>query len=53
MLTYAQEHRIASLVIECVPDQQGTKAIALHNGFAYAGNEDSCDVYRKELKDQF
>lgn len=52
MLTYAQEHCIPSLVIECVPDQQGTKAIALHNGFAYAGNEDGCDVYRRELKDQ-
>lgn len=51
MLSYAREHRIPSLVIECVPEQQGTKAIALKNGFAYVGNEDQCEVYRRNLMD--
>lgn len=49
LLAYAQEHCIPSLVIECVPEQQGTKAIALKNGFSYVGREDGCDIYWREL----
>lgn len=51
LLAYAHEHHISSLVIECAPEQQGTKAVALQNGFVYVGNVDQCDVYRRVLVD--
>ncbi len=37
--------RTSGLLIECVPDQQVTKHIALQNQFVYAGRQDGCDVY--------
>lgn len=43
------EDRTKSLVIECLPEQSATKKIALRNGFAYEGNVDGCDVYRRKL----
>ena len=52
LLTYARAHHIPSLVIECVPEQQGTKAIALQCGFVYVGNVDQCDVYRNVLTEK-
>lgn len=52
LLAYARAHHIPSLVIECVPEQQGTKAIALQSGFVYAGKSDQCDVYRSVLTEE-
>lgn len=40
---------VNSLVIECDPEQEATKRIALKNGFVYEGYEDECDVYRLKL----
>ena len=37
-------------VIECVPRQEATQAIARKNGFSYLGMEDGCQVYQKKLK---
>lgn len=39
----------ASCVIECDPDQQSSKRIALKNGFIYEGEDDGCEVYRLKL----
>ena len=33
-------------VIECVPEQEATKRIALRYGFTYEGREDGLDIYR-------
>ncbi|MEA5050579.1 MAG: GNAT family N-acetyltransferase [Oscillospiraceae bacterium] len=41
--------RTKSLVIECSPEQSATKKIALRNGFAYEGNVDGCEVYRRKI----
>ena len=38
-----EQHR--DLVIECLPEQETSKQIALSNGFEYHGNVDGCDVY--------
>lgn len=35
-----------NLVIECVPDQEKTKHLALTNGFTYIGNIDNLDVFK-------
>ena len=36
------------LVIECVPEQEKTKHLALSNGFTYMGNINALDVYRRK-----
>ena len=41
-----QERR--QLVIECAPQQQATKCIAVRKGFRYQGLIDGLDVYRLE-----
>ena len=38
-----EQHR--DLVIDCLPEQETSKQIALSNGFEYRGNVDGCDVY--------
>lgn len=38
------------LVIECVPEQEKTKHIALVNGFIYQGNFDGLDVFRRNTQ---
>ncbi len=38
------------LVIECVPEQQITKHLALSNGFTYTGNIDNLDVFRLKVQ---
>lgn len=38
-----------SCVIECDPEQQSSKRIAMKNGFIYEGNDDGCEVYRLHL----
>ncbi len=43
------KYRMKSLVIECSPEQSATRKIALRNGFAYEGNVDGCDVYRRKI----
>lgn len=43
------EGQYSSAVIECVPQQEVTKAIARKNGFHYMGIGDGCEIYRKEL----
>ena len=37
---------IHSCVIECDPEQEVSKRIALKHGFVYEGEDDGCDVYR-------
>lgn len=44
------EARYAGAVIECVPQQEATKAIARKNRFGYVGIKDGCEIYRKELQ---
>lgn len=41
--------RTGTLVLECAPAQQATRAIALQNRFVYAGREDGCDIYKLRL----
>lgn len=41
--------RTRTLVLECVPAQQATRAIALQNHFVYAGREDGCHIYKLRL----
>lgn len=38
------------LVIECVPEQEKTKHLALSNGFTYTGNIDHLDVFRLKVQ---
>ncbi len=33
-------------VIECSPEQEATKRIAVKNGFAYCGTTDGCEIYK-------
>lgn len=35
-----------NLILECVPEQTATRAIAQRNGFVWEGNRDGCDIYR-------
>ncbi|MBO2526760.1 MAG: GNAT family N-acetyltransferase [Clostridiales bacterium] len=37
------------LVIECVPEQEKTKHLALANGFTYIGNIDNLDVFKLKI----
>lgn len=37
-------------MIECVPQQEATQAIARKNGFCYVGTEDGCEIFQKELQ---
>lgn len=39
-----------SAIIECIPQQEATKAVARKNGFHYVGIKDGCEIYRKELR---
>lgn len=39
-----------NLVIECVPEQEKTKHLALSNGFTYTGHFDQLDVFRLQLQ---
>ena len=48
MIAKAREMR-KDLVIECVPEQEITKHIALSNGFSYTGRIDHLDVYRLRM----
>lgn len=42
--------KYSGAVIECVPKQEATKAIARKLGFHFAGTEDGCEIYQKELR---
>lgn len=44
-LTKAAEMK-KDLIIECVPEQEKTKHLALSNGFTHTGNFDNLDVFR-------
>lgn len=46
LIEYAKGSDINSVVIECDPEQEVSKHIALKNGFLYEGEDDGCDVYR-------
>jgi len=37
------------LAIECDPNQEASKKIALKSGFSYSGRLDNLDVYRLKL----
>ena len=39
-----------NLVIECVPEQEITKHLALSNGFIYTGNIDNLDVFMLKVQ---
>lgn len=49
VLARAPELGIASVVLECHPDQGATAAIARHCGFAYQGRREGLDLWKKEL----
>lgn len=42
-------HQIKYLVLECHPNQDVTKHIALSAGFEFTGNENGCVVYQLKL----
>lgn len=44
--------RTRELILECVPEQAATRAIALQNGFVYAGKDGNLDVYKLSLHRQ-
>lgn len=47
LVEYAREwDSINSCVIECDPEQEVSKRIALKHGFVYEGEDDGCEVYR-------
>ena len=45
MLIQDARDKSRNLVIECLPEQEISKRVALANGFVYSGNIDGCDVY--------
>lgn len=45
MLLRAASRSVRYVVIECSPEQEATKRIALKNGFAYSGMTDGCSVF--------
>lgn len=49
LLLEAAGDRYAEAVIECVPEQEVTRHIALKNGFRYDGIENGCERYRRRL----
>lgn len=49
LLTEA-EGKYSGAVIECVPQQEATKAIARKLGFHFVRIEDGCEIYQKELR---
>ena len=49
VLARAPGQGIASVVLECHPDQQATAAIARHCGFAYQGRREGLDLWKKDL----
>ena len=50
MIAQAAEMK-KDLVIECVPEQEKTKHLALSNGFTYTGHFDHLDVFRLKLQE--
>lgn len=45
----AMRDGLRCLVIECDPNQEASKKIALKNGFSYSGRLNNLDVYRLKL----
>jgi len=45
----ATQDGLKYLVIECDPNQEASKKIALKSGFSYSGRLDNLDVYRLKL----
>jgi [ribosomal protein S5]-alanine N-acetyltransferase len=45
MLIRDAKEKSRDLVIECLPEQEISRHVALSNGFEYYGNVDECDVY--------
>ena len=45
MLVRDAKEKSRDLVIECLPEQEISRHVALSNGFEYYGNVDECDVY--------
>jgi len=45
----AKRDGLRCLVIECDPNQEASKKIALKNGFSYSGRLNNLDVYRLKL----
>jgi len=45
----AMRDGLKCLVIECDPNQEASKKIALKNGFSYSGRLNNLDVYRLTL----
>lgn len=50
LIRSAQTHT-DGLVLECVPEQAATRAIARRNGFVYEGKSENLDVYKLRLRD--
>lgn len=49
MINEKARHEKKNLVIECVPEQETTRHIALKKGFEYVGNYDGLDVFIRRL----
>lgn len=49
-INYAREHGIPRLVIECVPEQTTSAAIAELFGFTFQGIQEGCRVYTLDLE---
>lgn len=39
-------------MIECVPGQEATKAVARRSGFRFVGLEDGCEIYKRSLDER-
>lgn len=48
-IAYAREHGISEIMIECVPEQTASSAIAKLFGFAFQGIREGCEVYTLAL----
>lgn len=44
-IAYARNHQIPKIVIECVPEQASSAAIARLFGFTFQGIREGCEVY--------
>ena len=51
LLLKVARNKYAYAVLECVPEQEATKHIALKNGFLYSGIVDGCEVYQQVLNE--
>lgn len=49
VVRYAKQEKIPAVVIECVPEQKASIAIAEKNGFSFCGTQERCNVYRLNL----